>query len=57
MLTLNRKVGEVIKIGDDIELKILDINGKQIRLGINAPDHVNIAREEVYKKDHPPDED
>jgi carbon storage regulator len=48
MLVLTRKLQEVIKIGDDIELTVLSIDGEQVRLGIHAPNHVEIHRKEVY---------
>jgi carbon storage regulator len=48
MLVLTRKVGESVKIGDDIELKILSIDGEQIKLGIEAPREIAIHRKEVY---------
>lgn len=48
MLVLTRKVNEAIKIGDDIEIKVLGIDGEQIKLGISAPQRVDIHRKEVY---------
>jgi carbon storage regulator len=48
MLILTRRVGERIKIGDDIELAVLGVNGKQVRLGIEAPSSVPVFREEIY---------
>jgi carbon storage regulator len=39
---------EVIQIGDDIEIIVLSIQGDQVKLGINAPKHVEIHRKEVY---------
>ncbi|WP_188206708.1 carbon storage regulator CsrA [Alkalibacillus aidingensis] len=50
MLVLTRKPGESIKIGDDIELKILSIDGDQIKLGIDAPRNVDIHRKEIYEE-------
>ena len=49
MLILTRRSGEVIKIGEDIEVKVLAIKGNQIRLGIKAPGDVEVHREEVYE--------
>lgn len=40
-----RKVGESINIGDDITITILGVSGQQVRLGINAREGVQIARE------------
>lgn len=48
MLVLTRKKNESIQIGDDIEIKILAIDGDQIKLGIEAPKSLDIHRKEVY---------
>lgn len=48
MLVLTRKMKEAIQIGDDIEIIVLSIQGDQVKLGINAPKHVEIHRKEVY---------
>ncbi len=50
MLILTRKVGETIIIGDDIKIVIAAQVGKKVRLGIEAPEHIAIYREEVYNK-------
>lgn len=50
MLVLTREVGETFSIGDDITVQILGITGNQVRLGIDAPQHVKIHRAEVYKR-------
>ena len=50
MLILTRKSGEGLYIGDDIRVTILEIRGKQIRLGIEAPANVVILREEIYRR-------
>ena len=47
MLVLTRKLGETIVIGDDIVIKVVDIHGKQIRLGIDAPTEISIFRGEI----------
>ena len=44
MLVLTRKLGETIVIGDDIVIKVVDIHGKQIRLGSDAPTEISIFR-------------
>ncbi len=49
MLILTRKLGETIRIGNEIEVTILDIKGRQIRVGINAPSDITVHREEVYQ--------
>ncbi|MBM4283746.1 MAG: carbon storage regulator CsrA [Deltaproteobacteria bacterium] len=48
MLILTRKSGEGLFIGDDIRITVVEIRGKQIRLGIEAPSEVVILREEVF---------
>ncbi|MCG3201212.1 MAG: Translational regulator CsrA [Gammaproteobacteria bacterium] len=54
MLILTRRIGETLVIGDDIEVTILGIKGRQVRVGINAPRDVNIAREELLAGAVPP---
>ena len=48
MLVLTRQRDESIMIGDDVVLRIVDIRGDKVRLGIRAPAHVPVHREEVY---------
>ena len=48
MLILTRKPGESITIGDDIKITFLDIKGSQLRIGIQAPKHLMVHREEIY---------
>lgn len=50
MLILTRKVGEIIAIGDDVKVQVIDIKGKQVRLGIKAPSEITVHREEVYQR-------
>ncbi|MHB8066773.1 MAG: carbon storage regulator CsrA [Desulfobaccales bacterium] len=50
MLILTRKIGEGIILGDDIRISIMEIRGKQIRLGIEAPSDVVVLREEIYQR-------
>jgi len=50
MLVLTRKIGELIVIGDDIKIKIVEIKGKQVRIGIEAPRNVEVNREEIYRQ-------
>lgn len=49
MLVLSRKTGESIMIGDDIELKIISIEGDQVKIGIEAPRSIKVYRSEVYR--------
>lgn len=48
VLSVTRRVGEVIRIGDDITVTVLAIKGSQARIGIAAPGSVSVHREEVY---------
>jgi carbon storage regulator len=48
MLVLTRKKEETIRIGDNITIKIIDLDNRQVKLGIEAPKHVAINREEIY---------
>lgn len=50
MLVLTRKLGESVTIGDSIKISIIDIKGRQVRLGIQAPASMAIHREEIYAK-------
>jgi carbon storage regulator len=49
MLVLTRKIGETIAIDDHIKITIVQIKGKQVRLGIEAPKETKIHREEIYQ--------
>jgi carbon storage regulator len=48
MLILNRKEGESIIIGDNVEIRILEVQEGRIKIGIDAPKEVSILRKEVY---------
>lgn len=50
MLVLSRGLQESIRIDNDITIKIISIDGKQVRLGIEAPRDVSVHREEIYRK-------
>jgi carbon storage regulator len=50
MLILTRKLGEKIAIGDDITITLVEIKGTQVKLGIEAPKHIEIHRQEVYER-------
>lgn len=49
MLVLSRKTGETIQIGDDIEIRILEVKGDTVRIGIEAPKSVDILRGELVQ--------
>lgn len=49
MLVLSRKSNETIKIGDDIEIRILEVKGDSIRIGIEAPKSIDILRGELVQ--------
>jgi carbon storage regulator len=59
MLILTRRVGETVMIGDDVTITVLGVKGNQVRVGINAPKHVAVHREEIYERikreQHPDD--
>ena len=53
MLVLNRTPGQVFTIGDDIRITIVSVNGKNVRVGIEAPREVTVLRAELEKRDDP----
>ena len=50
MLILTRRVGEMLKIGDNVDVTILSVKGNQVRIGINAQKEVTVHREEIYSR-------
>ncbi|MCX7724490.1 MAG: carbon storage regulator CsrA [Thermodesulfovibrio sp.] len=50
MLILTRKTGQSIRIGEDIIVKIVEVDGSQVKVGIEAPKGIIILREELYEK-------
>ena len=50
MLVLTRRPGESIMIGDEVVVTVLDVRGDVVRVGIKAPRHVQVHREEVYQE-------
>jgi carbon storage regulator len=50
MLTLTRRSGESIRIGEDILVVIKEVHGQQVKLSIQAPPKVRVLREELYQK-------
>jgi carbon storage regulator len=51
MLILTRRIGESLVIGENIVVRVVEIKGTQVRLGIEAPGDVQILREELVKRD------
>ncbi|RYL93676.1 carbon storage regulator CsrA [Sporolactobacillus sp. THM19-2] len=49
MLILTRKPGESIRIGEQIKVKVVAVDGDQVKIGIEAPREVDINRSEVYE--------
>lgn len=52
MLVLTRRVGEKIRIGDEIVITLLGVRGNQYKVGIEAPKHVSVHREEIWQRIH-----
>ena len=52
MLVLSRKAQEVIRLGHDIKIEILTINGNEVKIGITADKSIPVHREEVYISIH-----
>lgn len=50
MLILTRKIGEQIRIANNIQVRVIGIDGGQVRLGIEAPADVEVHREEVHAR-------
>lgn len=49
MLVLTRKRGQRIMIGDDTVVTVAEIRGDKVRIGVVAPRHIAVHREEVYE--------
>ncbi len=50
MLFLTRKPGQSIRVNDDIEIKVVEVHGKTVKLGFSFPEHVTVYREEIYER-------
>jgi carbon storage regulator len=51
MLILTRRIGEIIRIGDDVTVTVLAVkDGGQVRLGVEAPKNIPVHREEIFER-------
>lgn len=50
MLVLTRKLGESIRIGDNIVIKVVDLDGRHVKIGIEAPKSIAVNRQEIYER-------
>jgi len=50
MLILTRRIGESINIGDDVSVRVLDVQGGQVRVGVSAPRAVPVHRQEIFER-------
>ena len=50
MLILMRNPGRAITVGDDIVIRVLEVNGSQVKIGVNAPKNIAVHREEIYNR-------
>jgi len=50
MLILTRRPGEIIKIGDDIEIMVMGTKGNQVRIGVKAPNNIDVHRQEIWQR-------
>ncbi|MBM7424947.1 carbon storage regulator CsrA [Spongiibacter marinus] len=49
-LVLTRRIGETLMVGDDVTVTVFGVKGNQVRLGVNAPKHIAVHREEIYER-------
>jgi carbon storage regulator len=49
MLVLSRKPGEAIRVGEDVEITVVEVKGDMVRLGIQAPRDVQVWRKELWE--------
>ena len=53
MLILTRRVGESLRISDDIVVTVLEVRGNQVKIGTDAPRDVSVVREELLERESP----
>lgn len=54
MLVLARNIGDSIQIGENVEITVLSVKGKTVRVGINAPHDLSVHRSEIYIRANSP---
>ena len=57
MLVLSRRLGQRFQVGDDVRITIVKIDRNSVRIGIEAPDHMTVYREEILPRSVEPDGD
>ncbi len=50
MLILTRRIGETVMIGEEVVVTVLRVKGNQVRLGVEAPKHISVQREEIFQR-------
>jgi carbon storage regulator len=50
MLILTRRVGEALRIGEEVSVTVLGVKGNQVRIGVDAPKTVSVHREEIFER-------
>ena len=50
MLILSRKTNQKIRVGDSIEITVIEVRGDQVKIGVEAPRTVKVFREEIYEE-------
>ena len=50
MLILTRRIGESVRIGEDVTVTVLEVKGHLVRLGVNAPKSIAVHREEIFQR-------
>jgi carbon storage regulator len=53
MLALSRKNGEAIVLDQNVRIVVVKVSGSKVILGVEAPDHIKVLREELVEEDEP----